>query len=356
MKNSNSEGIYTKNFDKCALERDFSQIPNEIIRDENLSCAAFKIGIFLLSLPSTWKITKDYIWKNTSLGKQRVAKALNELEEAGYIRRKRLKNGNLYSSIEYSLSGRKLFKNKDENESVLDSTKTGRSKTERSVSTTDIEYGINKHGIKEHNAISNEIANTNTFYSSHVANEPEIEPEMQCVPSDPLLAPRPEQGIKNDDNPPSEEIPPMPPSVAKHYDQLLLTKELIPIRPPKKAASLLALEEKNPEAVRLAKLLYSLINDNLKAIDEELSLPKPNFVKWATDMDRLLRLPTKKTPAKVEAILRWALRDSFWSSKILSPANFRKHFERLAYDKSSKSGNQRELTPEEIEYSETLPF
>jgi len=73
---------------------------------------------------------------------------------------------------------------------------------------------------------------------------------------------------------------------------------------------------------RLAQLLWSLI-----------AARKPDFRpppvdRWAGKIDRLLRRDGR-TPARIEAVIRWCQTDGFWQNNILSPAALRKHFDRL---------------------------
>lgn len=81
---------------------------------------------------------------------------------------------------------------------------------------------------------------------------------------------------------------------------------------------------------------YSLHSDEWRLSElllAEILTRKPDFrrpalERWAREIDRLLRLDGR-TPARVEAVIRWCRQDPFWANNILSPAKLRKHFDRL---------------------------
>lgn len=76
------------------------------------------------------------------------------------------------------------------------------------------------------------------------------------------------------------------------------------------------------DAIRLSHLLHALISENgIKA--------KPITVNgWYEQMELLMRID-EKSPAEVEAVLRWSQKDAFWHSNILSPRKFREKYETL---------------------------
>ena len=85
--------------------------------------------------------------------------------------------------------------------------------------------------------------------------------------------------------------------------------------------------------MRLAKILYTLIKQNSPTHRE------PNFDKWADDV-RKIRTLDGRTEEQIEAIIRWAQKDDFWQSIILSPSNLRKQFDALVI-KTKRGGRNR---------------
>ena len=74
---------------------------------------------------------------------------------------------------------------------------------------------------------------------------------------------------------------------------------------------------------RLAELLFDLIrqrNPEHKA---------PDLQAWARHVDLMIRVDGR-SPERIEEVIRWAARDSFWSKNILSTAKLREKFDALA--------------------------
>lgn len=93
----------------------------------------------------------------------------------------------------------------------------------------------------------------------------------------------------------------------------LITKEL----EPKKE---LRVAPDGDDATRLAFLLSELLTD--------LGVKHRISAKWTRDLDLMIR-KDGRTPAEIEAAMRWALADDFWSANIHSPAALRKQFDRM---------------------------
>jgi len=96
----------------------------------------------------------------------------------------------------------------------------------------------------------------------------------------------------------------------------------------------------NSDEFRLAKLLLDLI------LIRKPDYKKPNFQKWAVQIDRMIRLDSRK-PGRIEAVIRWCQQDDFWQDNILSTDKLRKQFDRLelAMQKSQKGkSNERGKT------------
>jgi len=64
----------------------FSIIPNAVAQNKVLSWSARGLLIYLLSLPSDWKIKKTELQRNSSTGREGTNSAFKELVDNGYIR------------------------------------------------------------------------------------------------------------------------------------------------------------------------------------------------------------------------------------------------------------------------------
>ncbi|MBP1548573.1 MAG: helix-turn-helix domain-containing protein [Oscillospiraceae bacterium] len=70
-------------------EKGFVQIPNSILSDPNISLKAKTVLAIMLSLPDNWDFSIDGISNKCKESKDCIAKAINELIDAGYVKRTR---------------------------------------------------------------------------------------------------------------------------------------------------------------------------------------------------------------------------------------------------------------------------
>lgn len=59
------------------------------------------------------------------------------------------------------------------------------------------------------------------------------------------------------------------------------------------------------------------------------SLTEPNWAEWANTI-RLMRVQDKRTHYEICELLKWASKDSFWKTNILSPSSLRKQWDQLS--------------------------
>jgi phage replication O-like protein O len=89
--------------------------------------------------------------------------------------------------------------------------------------------------------------------------------------------------------------------------------------------------------VRLSEKLLSLIRQR------NANFKKPNIQKWASHVDRMLRLD-KRPVEEIEKVITWCQADSFWHAHILSTLNLRDKYDKLylkAFSGNGKLTNQR---------------
>lgn len=83
----------------------------------------------------------------------------------------------------------------------------------------------------------------------------------------------------------------------------------------------------------LAKYLFASINLN------DPKAKKPDFQKWASDADKILRLD-KRTMEEIKQVIDFCQSDSFWKSNILSMSKLREKFQQLYLKmKANKDGS-----------------
>ena len=92
----------------------------------------------------------------------------------------------------------------------------------------------------------------------------------------------------------------------------------------------------NSDEFRLSKLLF-----------DEIRIRKPDFKepdlqKWSIHTERIIRLD-KRSPERIEAVIRWCQADDFWQNNILSTEKLRKQFDQLELKASKKTISQKKI-------------
>lgn len=74
--------------------RDFLVIRNEVVRDERLSFLARGLLISILSRPNNWRVSAERLaaQTNNTEGIKSIRRALREMEQAGYLNRRRMRD------------------------------------------------------------------------------------------------------------------------------------------------------------------------------------------------------------------------------------------------------------------------
>lgn len=85
-------------------EHPWTTVPDSLAQDSDLSWKARGILLYLLSLPEEWTVRKYEIAENATDGSHALESGLDELEEAGYLERERVRNdGGQFSGYHYFL-------------------------------------------------------------------------------------------------------------------------------------------------------------------------------------------------------------------------------------------------------------
>ena len=92
------------------------------------------------------------------------------------------------------------------------------------------------------------------------------------------------------------------------------------------------------EAKDLAELLHSKILEN----KPDRRIPSGWQERWAEDIDKMHRIDNRSWEA-IKACIIWSQRDDFWHQNILSGANLRKHYDRMADRARSERNNSQAL-------------
>jgi hypothetical protein len=70
---------------KRKVKRDFTTLPNDLIRDSRLSWGALGLLVYILSLPDDFKLRLVHLSKQKACGRDATRARAKELEEAGYL-------------------------------------------------------------------------------------------------------------------------------------------------------------------------------------------------------------------------------------------------------------------------------
>ena len=85
------------------FEGRFTQIPNDWIRDDRLGFRAKGVLVYLMSHQSGWKTSLAHLSALGLDGKDAIRSAVKELEDAGYLIRRRLRNNGQLAGAEWEL-------------------------------------------------------------------------------------------------------------------------------------------------------------------------------------------------------------------------------------------------------------
>jgi len=133
------------------LKGHFTQIPNEVLRDPDLSLKAKGIYSLILSHGENYHFSSERLAKETSDGPRAVKSALKKLVEKGYLSRKKQPSGRMeYKIIDLAERKELLAKNdqyaQSQNSTKQKQLKAGSSQSENS--THKEERGKKNKGIK----------------------------------------------------------------------------------------------------------------------------------------------------------------------------------------------------------------
>ena len=84
-------------------ERDYTVLDNEMLRNPNLSLKAKGLMSYMLSRPPNWVFTVQGLSVSCKDGPDSVRSAVQELEKAGYVVRKRKREKGKYKEVEYEI-------------------------------------------------------------------------------------------------------------------------------------------------------------------------------------------------------------------------------------------------------------
>lgn len=77
----------------------FAQVPNNVLWDSSLSMQAKGLWAYIKSKPPNWDFCASRIAQESKEGRKSILKAMKELEEAGYLFRRKLPSGRVVHKV-----------------------------------------------------------------------------------------------------------------------------------------------------------------------------------------------------------------------------------------------------------------
>lgn len=85
-------------------KRGWTKQPNALLRDKDLTSDAFKVITFLLSITGDYNISMKGISKTINLSESKVKRAVDLLQDTGYLKIVKIRNGKLFGGYKWLIS------------------------------------------------------------------------------------------------------------------------------------------------------------------------------------------------------------------------------------------------------------
>jgi hypothetical protein len=90
--------------------KDYTLVENSCLRDKELDIPERGLLLTMLSLPDSWDFSGIGLTSILPCGKSKVFNSLKKLENAGYLKRKRVYENGRVADWEYHICGKAIFK------------------------------------------------------------------------------------------------------------------------------------------------------------------------------------------------------------------------------------------------------
>lgn len=147
---------------KLKIVNRYGITPNEVLNNKGLTWKAKGLYGYIQSKPEDWEFAVSRITNDAKDGRDGTASGIQELEDLGYLRRRKFKNDKGQWDIEYTLYDQPITENPErlEDETITENPLTENPSTENPE--TNKERFTNKEIIKKEIIIKEEI-NKNSF-------------------------------------------------------------------------------------------------------------------------------------------------------------------------------------------------
>ncbi|MDX9995660.1 MAG: hypothetical protein RBS28_10085 [Rhodocyclaceae bacterium] len=86
------------------VQRDFTILPNDVVRDPRLSWKALGLLVYVLSLPDDFRLHLKYLTKQKPTGRDGTRAGLKELEAAGYLTIRRERRSGRFAQVVWEVT------------------------------------------------------------------------------------------------------------------------------------------------------------------------------------------------------------------------------------------------------------
>ena len=147
---------------KSEIKNRYSQIPNSVIHDKDLSDGDYRLLILLYSFPNNWKINQEYLAQKVRCNKRNVNSKLKRIKEAGYL------------EIQKNIDKKKkevdfIYVLKEKNIMSVDDVSVGDYMSVDDVSVGDVHNNTNINNTNNKENINNNIREQ--FFENEILNE-----------------------------------------------------------------------------------------------------------------------------------------------------------------------------------------
>jgi hypothetical protein len=159
--------ILSKSF-KC----NFTQVPNEIINDKNVSLKAKGLYLYMVSKPDNWEFSLNGLTSQLKECKDSIIVIINELVKCGYLQKIKNRNDDGTQSMnDYILYETPYFLSESTNPSRIN--RVGKSESENSTTSNTIKTNT-KREIKNNSLVESKEGDFKKFKRDFILNNKNI--------------------------------------------------------------------------------------------------------------------------------------------------------------------------------------
>jgi hypothetical protein len=147
--------------------KDYTLVENSCLRDKELDIPERGLLVTMLSLPDSWDFSGIVLTSILPCGKSKVFTSLKKLENAGYLKRKRVYVNGRVTDWEYHICGKAIFKDENTEDKQTEDKGNADEKQPDELSTDDVD----NHQISVDKYVDNSPQDTDFLLSKNLLPE-----------------------------------------------------------------------------------------------------------------------------------------------------------------------------------------